>query len=180
MKYINLKNIPLMGELKLKGYCPTCKAKLYNWSNFMRKLDVSNYICENDHTFEVGSRSLDNVNAWKDKINPPTTSMYRPVNDKELQLIVDLEYNGFPPRLPEQPIFYPVMNKEYAERVNKWNLDQYGVGFITKFEVRTAYLESFEVQNVGSFGDNEIWVPAEKMDEFNVNIIGKIKVLEKD
>ena len=48
--------------------------------------------------------------------------LYRPVGTKELSLIAESGYTRFPPRLPEQPIFYPVLNKEYAvEIASGWN-----------------------------------------------------------
>ncbi|MGD1840246.1 MAG: hypothetical protein ACFB0B_05020 [Thermonemataceae bacterium] len=107
-----------------------------------------------------------------------TTTLYRPVNDKELELIEALEFKGFPPRLPQQPIFYPVMNEEYATQITKdWNVPAYGVGYVTKFEVDTEYLKKFKIENVGGKIHNELWVPAEELEEFNANIIGKIKVI---
>ena len=36
--------------------------------------------------------------------------LYRPVGSKELELIKKSNYRRFPPRLTEQPIFYPVLN----------------------------------------------------------------------
>jgi hypothetical protein len=38
-----------------------------------------------------------------------TIIMYRPVGPKELELIAASGYREFPPRLPDQPIFYPVL-----------------------------------------------------------------------
>ncbi len=43
-------------------------------------------------------------------------SLSHPVDLEELLLIGDAEMRAFPPRLPEQPIFYPVLNEEYARR----------------------------------------------------------------
>ncbi|WP_196887966.1 ADP-ribosylation/crystallin J1 [Aureivirga sp. CE67] len=107
-----------------------------------------------------------------------TTSLYRPVNDKELDLIKEMDYDGFPPRLPEQPIFYPVMNEEYAIQITRdWNVPAYGVGYVTKFEVNSEYLKKFKVENVGGKIHDELWVPAEELEEFNSNIIGKIEVI---
>ncbi len=107
-----------------------------------------------------------------------TTSLYRPVNDVELALIKDLGYKGFPPRLPEQPIFYPVLNEAYATQITKsWNVPAYGCGFVTKFEVETAYLNKFDVQNVGGSMHDELWIPAEELEEFNSKIVGKIEVI---
>jgi len=105
------------------------------------------------------------------------TYLFRPVNQAELDLIEHLDWTEFPPRLPEQPIFYPVMNEEYAIQISKeWNAPAYGVGYVTKFAVKTEYLRKFKVQNVGGKIHNELWVPSEELDEFNSNIVGKIEV----
>jgi hypothetical protein len=50
-------------------------------------------------------------------MNGGAITLYRPVGQKELDLIRELEYRAFPPRLPEQPIFYPVLNQEYAAQI---------------------------------------------------------------
>ena len=113
-------------------------------------------------------------------IKKETTTLYRPVNDKELKLIEEMGFKGFPPRLPEQPIFYPVMNEEYAAQIAKeWNVPTYGVGYVTKFEIDSEYLEKFKIQNVGGEIHNELWIPAEELDEFNRNIVGKIEVIRE-
>lgn len=107
-----------------------------------------------------------------------TTTLFRPVNDKELALIKALDFQGFPPRLPEQPFFYPVMNEAYARQISKeWNVMDYGIGHVTKFEVETEYLKQYKVQNVGGWIHNELWVPAEKLEIFNQHIVGKIEVI---
>ena len=46
-----------------------------------------------------------------------TVTLYRPVGPKGLELIERSGFSAFPPRLPEQPIFYPVLNQEYAEQM---------------------------------------------------------------
>lgn len=109
-----------------------------------------------------------------------TTSLFRPVNDKELELIIGLDYRGFPPRLPEQPFFYPVMNEEYATQITRdWNVPAYGVGYVLRFEVDSEYLKRYKVQNVGGPIHNELWVPSELMSEFNDHIQGKIEVISE-
>jgi hypothetical protein len=51
-----------------------------------------------------------------------TTVLFRPVGENELRLIAELGYREFPPRLPGQPIFYPVLNEEYATQIARdWN-----------------------------------------------------------
>lgn len=108
-----------------------------------------------------------------------TTVLYRPVNKIELDLIRDSGWKRFPPRLPEQPIFYPVMNLEYARQITiDWNVRAYGNGYVTKFEVKSVYLEKFEIQNVGGAIYDELWIPSEDLDEFNNNIVGLIDVVE--
>lgn len=106
-----------------------------------------------------------------------TTTLYRPVGPKELALIEQSGWKEFPPRLFDQPIFYPVMNEEYAIQIARdWNVPASGSGFVTKFAVNSDYLQKFEVQNVGGEIHNELWVPAEELEEFNSNIVGLIEV----
>jgi hypothetical protein len=109
-----------------------------------------------------------------------TTTLYRPVGPKELKLIEDSDWTAFLPRLPEQPIFYPVTNEPYAIRIARdWNVPASGSGFVTRFEVDSEYLEKFPVQTVGGRDITELWVPAEELDEFNQHIVGKIEVTQR-
>ena len=97
-----------------------------------------------------------------------------------MELIKQSGWTKFPPRLPEQPIFYPVMNEEYAIQIARdWNVPASGSGFVTKFAVKTDYSSKFEVQNVGGEIHNELWVPAEELEEFNSNIVGQIEVTKE-
>lgn len=108
-----------------------------------------------------------------------TTLLYRPVGQKELDLIRASGYRKFPPRLPEQPIFYPVLNEEYAVQIARdWNTkDGSGVGYVTRFRVRSDYLQRYEVKTVGSSIHQEYWIPAEDLAEFNRNLVGEIEVV---
>lgn len=111
-----------------------------------------------------------------------TITLYRPVGQIELDLIKTSGYREFPPRLSWQPIFYPVLDYDYACTIARdWNTndEQNGnVGYVTQFEIPLDYFERFEVQNVGGKNHNEIWVPAEELKEFNRNIIDGIHVVE--
>lgn len=110
------------------------------------------------------------------------TLLYRPVGPKELKLIEASKFCEFPPRLPEQPIFYPVLNEEYATAIAKdWNAGNptIGAGFVTRFAVKTSYLSRFAVQTVGSTIHQEYWIPAEELKEFNANIVGKSEVIRE-
>lgn len=109
-----------------------------------------------------------------------TTVLYRPVGEEELRLIREGGYAAFPPRLPEQPIFYPVLNEEYATRIARdWNAKHNASksGYVTRFRVRTAFLRRYEVQTVGGPEHREYWIPAEDLEEFNRNLVGEIEVL---
>ena len=106
-----------------------------------------------------------------------TTCLYHPVNQQELDLIAASGWRAFLPRLPEQPIFYPVLNEDYAAQISRaWNVPCYGVGYVVRFAVDAAYLAQFAVQNVGDAHHNELWVPAEQLAEFNQRINGLIEV----
>jgi len=106
--------------------------------------------------------------------------LYRPVGIKELELIAATDWTAFPPRLPQQPIFYPVLNFPYAEQIARdWNTKDAAsgfAGFVTKFEVDDAYLAQFQVEVVGNKTHQELWIPADDLAEFNRHIIGKIIV----
>jgi len=91
-----------------------------------------------------------------------TTTLYRPIGPKELKLIEDSGWKAFPPRLPEQPIFYPVMNEDYAIQIARdWNVPASGSGFVTRFAVEAEYLSRFVEQVVGGAVHRELWVPAD-------------------
>ena len=107
-----------------------------------------------------------------------TITLYRPVGPKELALIAGSSFREFPPRLPEQPIFYPLLNEEYARQIARdWNVKASGAGFVTRFAVRSAFVAKYAPQKVGSNFHVELWIPAEELDEMNRNIVGLIEVI---
>jgi hypothetical protein len=113
---------------------------------------------------------------------PETTLLYRPVGANQLALIAASGYSAFPPRLPGQPIFYAVLNEEYATQIaREWNAKKShkSVGYVPRFAVRTSYLSQFTVQKVGGALHLEYWIPAETLNEFNHNIVGKIEVVSE-
>ena len=111
-------------------------------------------------------------------MNEDTTILYRPVGPKELELIVASGYRAFPPRLPEQPIFYPILNEEYARQIaREWNVPDSGAGYVTRFALRKEFAAKYPVQKVGSLIQQELWIPAEDLAEMNQNIVGLIEVI---
>src|SRR5579863_4433192 len=62
------------------------------------------------------------------------TTLYRPVGQTEMNLIRDGKFRGFPPRLPEQPIFYPVLTEDYATQIARdWNTKDERSGFMAMY-----------------------------------------------
>jgi hypothetical protein len=109
-----------------------------------------------------------------------TTVLFRPVGQQELDLIREFGFTAFPPRLPEQPIFYPVLNEEYARQIARdWNAkrNEPRVGYVTRFAVRNEFLEAYQIQTVGGSMHQEYWIPAEELAELNRNIVGPIEVV---
>lgn len=73
-----------------------------------------------------------------------TTTLFRPVGPKELELLRESGWRRWPPRLPEQPIFYPVTNEEHATEIAaKWNVSESGSGFVSRFHVRTSFMSRY-------------------------------------
>lgn len=110
------------------------------------------------------------------------TTLYRPVGQKEFDLVKESGFKRFPPRLDWQPIFYPVMNQAYAAQIaERWNTeDEFSgfAGYVLAFDLPEEYLKKYPVQNVGGDIHNELWVPAEELEEFNSNIAGNIRLVQ--
>ena len=109
-----------------------------------------------------------------------TVTLYRPTGSRELALIRDSEWSAFPPRLPEQPIFYPVVEEEYAIQIARdWNTRDGGTGYVLRFQVQAEYIAQFPVQIAGSRIHREYWIPAEELAEFNRHIVGQIEIISE-
>ena len=107
-----------------------------------------------------------------------TLKLWRPVDPTELELIRQSGMRAFPPRLPEQPIFYPVLTEEYAVKIARdWNVPASGSGFVTRFQVSRAFIDRYDVQQAGGRSHLEYWIPAEDLDAFNAAIVGPIEVI---
>jgi hypothetical protein len=114
--------------------------------------------------------------ATADKV----TVMYRPVGPKELELLRQADFKRWPPRLPDQPIFYPVTNEQYAAEIaSSWNVRDNGYGAVTRFQVRASFVSRYQMQQVGGSHHTEWWVPAEDLEELNDNTVGSIEVIRE-
>ena len=107
-----------------------------------------------------------------------TVTLWRPTGPEELKLVEEAGWRAWPPRLPEQPIFYPVTTEAYAVKIARdWNVPASGSGFVTRFEVRKDFLDQCDVQVAGGREHEEYWIPAEELDAFNAAIVGEITVV---
>ena len=106
-----------------------------------------------------------------------TVTLWRPTGPKELALVAATGFRRWPPRLPDQPIFYPVTNEDYAiEIARDWNVPASGVGHVTRFEVDAAFMARYDTHVVGAARHAEWWVPAEELESLNDHIVGLIEV----
>jgi hypothetical protein len=109
-----------------------------------------------------------------------TVTLWRPVGPEELELIRQARMRAFPPRLPGQPIFYPVLTEEYAVKIARdWNVRAGGSGFVTRFTVRKDFLDRYHVQRAGGQAHLEYWIPAADLPAFNQAIVGAIEVVRE-
>ncbi len=112
---------------------------------------------------------------------PELTTLYRPVGATEMELIRASGFREFPPRLPEQPIFYPVLTEAYATQIARdWNTkdERSGyAGFVLRFQIRTDFLRHYEVRTAGSSDHREYWIPSADLRRFNENIAGPIELV---
>lgn len=150
----------------IKGYLPKPNAyiddqKMEEWK-----------LCKHYYPGEVDQLSTD-----FDLTNEECVVCYRPVGEKELELVKQSGNKSWPPRLPEQPIFYPVTNESYAIGVTKWNVTDFGKGYVTKFRLKKSFLDHYPIKCVGGSEHTEWWIPAEDMDKLNANIVGEIELI---
>jgi hypothetical protein len=105
-------------------------------------------------------------------------NLFRPTGEREFELIRDSGWKAFPPRLPGQPFFYPVLNEAYATQIARdWNTKDGGTGYVLRFQVDSSFLARYEVQTVGSRVHQEYWIPAEELAELNKHLTGPIELV---
>ena len=98
----------------------------------------------------------------------------------ELDLIAATGFARFPPRLPSQPIFYPVLSEAYATTIaREWNVAAGGAGYVTRFRVATGHARRYPTRHAGGADVLELWVPADELPEFNAHIVGPIEVVSQ-
>ena len=109
-----------------------------------------------------------------------TVTLWRPQGPQELALIEQSGWREFPPRLSEQPIFYPVTTRDYAIKIARdWNVPASGSGFVTEFDMRADFLAQYPVETAGGQAHQEYWIPADDLPQFNGAIVGEIRVVDR-
>lgn len=104
--------------------------------------------------------------------------LFRPMSRAELDLIIESGMCAFPPRLDWQPIFYPVLNLEYATQIARdWNTKHGAVGYVTRFAIDGDFIAGYDVQQVGGEVHVEYWIPAEDLPDFNAHLVSPIEVV---
>lgn len=111
-----------------------------------------------------------------------TIRLWRPVGLYELAKVIRADFRAYPPRLIEQPIFYPVLNQPYAEQIaREWNTRDSNSGysgFVTRFDVRADVAGRYPRQIVGGKQHEELWVPAEEQAMLEAAFVGPIHIVE--
>ena len=110
----------------------------------------------------------------------PTVTLYRPTGPEELALVGESGFTKWPPRLPEQPIFYPVTNEQYAiDIASDWNVKASGYGCVMCFAVKKSFMDRYSIHQVGAAHHTEWWIPAEDLDELNRHLVGRIEIVQE-
>ena len=129
-----------------------------------------------DAEARFGEPARDACRRVLELLNSGVVTLWRPVGPRELDLIAETNMREFPPRLPDQPIFYPVLTESYAIKIARdWNGPR-GGGFVTRFQLRREYLSKYEPQKAGGREHLEYWIPAEELPALNRAIVGQIEV----
>ena len=123
------------------------------------------------------------LSSYSWNVTTDSTTLYRPVGQKELDLVRASGYREFPPRLPEQPFFHPVLNEDYATRIARdWNTKDEScglAGYVLRFSVRNEFLNRYEIHVVGDSTHREYWIPSTELVDLNTNIVGSIEVISE-
>jgi hypothetical protein len=105
-------------------------------------------------------------------------TLFRPVGPEELELVRASDWRAWPPRLPGQPIFYPVLNAHYATKIARdWNVPHSCSGYVTRFKDRKSFLDNYEIHQAGAQTILEYWIPAADIAQLNAAIIGTMEAI---
>jgi len=107
-----------------------------------------------------------------------TVVLWRPAGPEELALVEASGWRAWPPRLPEQPVSYPVLTVEYATKIARdWNVPASGSGYVTRFEVCKFFPGNYQLHHIGGQSILEYWIPAEDLPALNASIVAPIEAV---
>ncbi len=103
--------------------------------------------------------------------------LYKPVGQKEYELIKQSGFKEFPQMLEMQSIFYPALFKEYARKIAKeWNtkdeLSGY-IGHVMEFEIDDKFIAKYEMHIIEDNTYQIYRIPVEDLNVFNKSIVKK-------
>ena len=166
----------LAGMLARDGLqCPRCERLTHEIDVILDESRLHCRVCNSDFS------PADYHAALRRPAKTGLSTLYRPVGENELAKIRQTGFTRFPPRLEEQPLFYPVLTQDYADAIARnWNSTDpkhNHVGFVTRFQIRNEFLSNYEIQTAADKSTLEYWIPAEDLDSFNDNIAGTIELI---
>ena len=142
-------------------------------AGFTRAIDITDP--EDPHLAAL----LGEIHRGRQENPDGTTTLWRPVGPVELELLRATDMRAWPPRLPDQPIFYPVLTEGYARQIAaEWNIAASGKGYVTRFRLPTSFARRYPTCQAGGRDKLELWIPADDLNELNRNLIGPIEVVE--
>lgn len=106
--------------------------------------------------------------------------LYRPLNAEEYTQVEALEFQGFPPRTEEQPLFTALLSEEGASQIARHmriEKEKESIVYVVSFLVDDAYIRQFPVQHAGERNRRALWIPADEVAILNQHLIGNIRVL---
>ena len=140
---------------------------------FTRAIDVT------EPEDQYSAALLSEIHRGRQENPDGTTTLWRPVGPAELELLRATDMRAWPPRLPDQPIFYPVLNEAYARQIAaEWNIAASGAGYVTRFRLPTRFARRYPTRQAGGRDKLELWIPASDLAELNRHLIGPIDVVE--
>lgn len=122
---------------------------------------------------------LDEIHRGRQENADGTTTLWRPIGPAELELLRAADMRAWPPRLPDQPVFYPVLSEAYARQIAaEWNVAASGAGYVTRFRLPTTVARRYPSRQAGGRDRLELWIPADELDEVNRHLTGPIEIVD--
>ncbi|MGW4946017.1 hypothetical protein ACWEOZ_31050 [Actinoplanes sp. NPDC004185] len=105
-----------------------------------------------------------------------TVTLWRSVGQDELDAVASSGWRAWPLRLPDQPIFSAVRERQLAVRIcRERTVPAEGVGYVVQFDVPRRSLHRFEAVHGTGRDEFGYRIPANEVAELNATIIGVIR-----